>query len=189
MTTESPVLWVVMGVSGSGKSTLAAALSTAFGFAHADGDDFHNEKSVKKMRAGIALNDEDRWPWLDRIADYLLVSEGCSDAPHGRVVACSALKRVYRDRIRRAVPSVRFLFLNGDAAVIRQRLNTRQNHFMHPDLLQSQLNTLELPDVDERDVIELNVGLSVPALIDAIASAFPQIRGRLVTESQLSGRV
>jgi gluconokinase len=183
MMASAPILWVVMGVSGSGKSTLALALAEAFAIAHADGDDFHSPKSVEKMQAGLALEDEDRWPWLDRIAEYLRAPDVRGVAARGRVVACSALKRAYRDRIRYAVPNVRFLFLNGDAALIRQRLSARQNHFMHPALLQSQLDTLELPYGDERDVIELNLKQSVPELIGAVATAFPDFRSPTVTAS------
>ncbi len=182
--TNTPISWVVMGVSGSGKSTLAVALANAFMLVHADGDDFHTQKSVEKMQAGLPLDDDDRWPWLDRIADYLRLTSVQSDVTRGRVIACSALKRAYRDRIRRAVPSVRFLFLNGDSALIRQRLSTRQNHFMNPELLQSQLDTLELPHADERDVIELKLEQSVEALTKAVATAFPAIRCRAIAESQ-----
>lgn len=172
MIDTAPILWVVMGVSGSGKSTLALALADTFGLEYADGDDFHSSESVAKMQAGIALNDEDRWPWLDRIGEHLRMSSSEEHSARGRVVACSALKRAYRDRIRHAAPGVHFLFLNGDSAQIRERLGARQNHFMHPELLQSQLATLELPDSDERDVTELNLCCSVQDLVGVVRISF-----------------
>jgi gluconokinase len=179
MTLSEPILWVVMGVSGSGKSTLALALADAFGLEYTDGDDFHSKESVAKMQSGIALNDEDRWPWLDRIGEHLRMSSSGGVAAGGRVVACSALKRAYRDHIRRTAPGVHFLFLNGDAAQIRARLGARQNHFMHPELLQSQLATLELPQSDERDVTELDVGQSVDALVATVRASFASPENRV----------
>ena len=152
---------VVMGVSGCGKSTLASSLAQGLGLDMVDGDDLHLPESVAKMRAGIALQDEDRWPWLERIGQ-------CLDAPtrsgHGRVVACSALRRVYRDRIRRHAPRVLFVFLDGSAETIRQRMARRVGHYMPPELLESQLRTLERPGHDEDDVLRLDLDASVEAL-------------------------
>ncbi len=152
---------VVMGVSGCGKSTLAASLSEQMQLEMVDGDDLHRPESVAKMRAGIPLQDEDRWPWLDRIGQ-------CLDAPvqqgHGRVVACSALKRVYRDRIRQHASRVLFVFLDGSADTIRQRMALRVGHYMPPELLTSQLGTLERPTADESDVLRLNIDASVETL-------------------------
>ncbi len=149
-----------MGVSGCGKSTLAQALADALGFAMVDGDDLHLPQSVAKMRAGIALEDADRWPWLDSIGDYLAAGEG-----RGRVVACSALKRAYRDRIRRLAAPVQFVFLDGDAELIHRRMALRVGHYMQPDLLDSQLKTLERPGMDETDVLTLNLGDPVADLL------------------------
>lgn len=152
---------VVMGVSGCGKSTLAATLAQRLGLDMVDGDDLHLPESVAKMRAGIALQDEDRWPWLERIGQ-------CLDAPvqqgQGRVVACSALRRVYRDRIRQHAPRVLFVFLDGSADTIRQRMAARVGHYMPPELLASQLGTLERPAADETDVVHLDLGASVDTL-------------------------
>jgi carbohydrate kinase (thermoresistant glucokinase family) len=97
-----------MGVSGSGKSTLSHTLARELGLHMVDGDDLHLPQSVDKMRAGIALQDADRWPWLDRIGRFL--AEGGDHAAEGRIVACSALKRSYRNRIRQLAPAVRFIF-------------------------------------------------------------------------------
>lgn len=153
---------VVMGVSGCGKSTLAAGLAGQMQLEMVDGDDLHLPESVAKMRAGIALRDEDRWPWLERIGQ-------CLDAPaqagHGRVVACSALRRIYRDRIRQYAPQVRFVFLDGSADTLRQRMALRVGHYMPAELLASQLDTLERPAADETDVIRLDIEASVDTLI------------------------
>ena len=110
MTEKTPLLLVVMGVSSSGKSTLAKALGDSLSLRMMDGDDLHSEQSVHKMQAGIALDDADRWPWLDRIANYLSTSDPPDSLEAGKVVACSALKRAYRDRIRDALPEVHFCF-------------------------------------------------------------------------------
>jgi gluconokinase len=146
---------VVMGVSGSGKSTLAGRLASSLGLHMVDGDDLHLPESVAKMAAGIPLEDADRWPWLDRIGQYL--REAAEHPAHGRIVACSALKRVYRDHIRLLAPSVRFVFLDGEPELIRQRIARRTGHYMRADLLASQLQTLERPQEDESDVITLDI--------------------------------
>ncbi len=157
---------IVMGVSGSGKSTVGAALAERMGLEMVDGDDLHLPESVAKMRAGIALEDADRWPWLDRTANLLAARSG----PPGLVVACSALRRVYRDRIRHGAQGVRFVFLDGGFELIRQRMTLRVGHYMQPDLLQSQFRTLERPDVDETDVLALNIHRSVDELVEAALS-------------------
>jgi gluconokinase len=161
---------VVMGVSGSGKSTVAAGMAAAMGVQFIDGDALHLPQSVAKMKAGIALEDEDRWQWLDRIGARLADT---GQSPKGVVVACSALKRVYRDRIRRAAPGVRFVFLEGPAALIESRLAARSGHFMPGTLLASQLQTLELPGPDEGDV--LRVGIGAPAA-DIVRGAVMALR-------------
>jgi carbohydrate kinase (thermoresistant glucokinase family) len=149
---HTPLRLIVMGVSGCGKSTMAAALSERLGLDMVDGDDLHLPESVAKMRAGIALQDADRWPWLDRIGQYLAQAQ-----EPGRVVACSALKRVYRDRIREQAGDVCFVFLDGDFDLIEQRMRQRVGHYMQPGLLDSQFRTLEKPQADETDVIRLPI--------------------------------
>ena len=158
---------VVMGVSGSGKSTVAAGLARELGLRMVDGDDLHLPESVTKMRSGIALEDADRWPWLDRIGHYL--AENGDQPSQGRIVACSALKRTYRDRIRRLAPSVRFIFLDGEPELIRERMSRRTGHYMQPGLLDSQLHTLERPQADETDVIALDIQ-APPAELVALAT-------------------
>lgn len=157
---------VVMGVSGSGKTTLAGTLARELGLCMVDGDDLHLPESVAKMRAGIALQDTDRWPWLDRIGRFL--AEGGDHPAQGRIVACSALKRSYRDRIRQLAPAVRFIFLDGAPELIRQRMLLRTGHYMQPDLLASQLQTLERPQADEADVMSLDIQAE-PARLVAMA--------------------
>ena len=150
-----------MGVSGCGKSTVATALGRHLHLDMVDGDDLHLPESVAKMRAGVALQDADRWPWLDRIGAYLAQAHD-----PGRVVACSALKRAYRDRIRQQAGEVRFLFLKGDFELIEQRLSQRVGHYMQPGLLTSQFEALEIPQHDETDVICLPIIEPVADLVN-----------------------
>ncbi len=157
-----PLRVVVMGVSGCGKSTLASAVARQLQFDMIDGDDLHLPESVAKMRSGVPLEDTDRWPWLDRIGDYLAQAAATQN---GRVVACSALKRVYRDRIRAGAGKVVFIFLDGDAELIRQRMARRAGHYMPPELLDSQLRTLEPPAPDETDVLTLHIATGIDALV------------------------
>ena len=162
---DSPLRIIVMGVSGSGKSTLAQGLSKSLGLRVKDGDELHLAESVAKMSAGIALEDADRWPWLDRIASYLANSEQNPQGTAGAIVSCSALKRSYRDRIRHQAGAVLFLFLDGSPELIRQRMQERKGHYMQAGLLDSQLQTLEKPGADESDVITLNIDQSVSTLL------------------------
>ena len=169
------ILLVVMGVSGCGKSTFSQAIGEALGLLVADGDDFHTPQSVAKMQAGIALDDADRWPWLDQIAAYLaagsLINGGEVGNGSGRVIACSALKRAYRDRIRTALPGVRFFFLDGEPELIRSRMRERTGHFMPPGLLDDQLRTLQRPGFDETDVITLNMSQSITQMVQQARTA------------------
>jgi len=160
-----PLRIIVMGVSGSGKSTLAQGLSEALGIRMKDGDELHLPQSVAKMSAGIALQDEDRWPWLDRIANYLNNDDQSEQGHAGGIVACSALKKIYRDRIRDQAGPVVFLFLDGTSELIRQRMLERQGHYMQAGLLDSQLQTLEKPNAQETDVIHLSIEQSIPQIL------------------------
>ena len=160
------MLLVVMGVSGCGKSTFSQAIGDALGLQVADGDDFHTPQSVAKMQAGFALDDADRWPWLDRIAAYLSAGAAADANEAGRVIACSALKRAYRDRIRSHLRGVRFVFLDGDAELIKRRLHERTGHFMPPGLLDGQLRTLQRPASDETDVITVNMAQPIAQMVE-----------------------
>ena len=157
-----------MGVSGSGKSTVGAGIADALGLAFVDGDGLHSAESVARMAAGKALRDEDRWPWLDRIGARLA---DAGIAPGGLVIACSALKRSYRDRIRSAAPGVRFVFLAGTAELIAARMEGRTGHYMPPALLASQLQTLEPPGADEADALRFDIALPAPEIVRRAAVA------------------
>ena len=164
MAVAGRVALVVMGVSGSGKSTVAAGIADALGLHFIDGDGLHSPESVARMQAGIPLSDEDRWPWLERIGRRLADEAAW---PLGVVIACSALRRAYRDRIRAGAPGVRFVFLDGSAEVIRARMAGRIGHYMPPSLLASQLQTLEPPGGDEPDVLRLDIERPAEAVIGA----------------------
>ena len=145
---------VVMGVTSTGKTTIGERLAAHLGARFAEGDSYHPKANVAKMRAGTPLNDEDRWPWLQAIAaDMRKWMESGTPA----VVACSALKQAYRDILRGADPGVRFVHLEGDPMVLRQRIEQRSGHYMPPTLLPSQLATLEDPST-EPDVVTVGVG-------------------------------
>jgi gluconokinase len=149
---------VVMGVSGSGKTTVGQALARAMGAPFIDGDDLHSAAARAKMTHGMALDDADRAPWLDRIGAALA---DVAQYPAGLVIACSALRRRYRDRLRaRAGPQLRFLFLKGDEALMQARVSSRPGHYMPASLVDSQFATLELPD-DEPDVITLDADADI----------------------------
>jgi gluconokinase len=137
---------VVTGVSGSGKSTVAAGLVERLGWEFAEGDDFHPPANVEKMRAGHPLDDEDRWPWLRGLADWIGERERNGQSV---VVTCSALKRAYRDVLRDGHPSVWFAHVTADADLLRQRLGRRDGHYMPASLLDSQLAALEALGHDE----------------------------------------
>jgi gluconokinase len=136
-----------MGVTGSGKSVIGAAFAGALGVDFVEGDDYHPAANIRKMSAGIPLNDADRAGWLRALAKRIREAR---DAGKGLVVACSALKRSYRDVLRAQAPDLQFVFLRGSRELIAQRLAKRgSKHFMPPSLLDSQLTTLEEPLPDE----------------------------------------
>ena len=141
---------VVMGVSGSGKSTIASMLAQRLHWVYEDGDWFHPKSNVEKMHHGEPLTDEDRWPWLHAIADWIDATRRAGG--HG-VVACSALKRVYRDILIGDRRDVRLVFLKGDRDLIARRIAARADHFMPSTLLESQFAALELPQADERPIV------------------------------------
>ena len=159
---KPPCALIVMGVSGSGKSTIATALATRLRWTFEDGDRFHPASNVAKMSAGHPLTDEDRWPWLQAIADE--IGRVCTAGGHV-VIACSALKRAYRDVLVRNRKDVRFVFLDGSPALIAGRLAARKGHFMPPGLLDSQFKTLEPPQADEHPVI-----VSIDAPVETIVN-------------------
>ena len=138
---------VVMGVSGSGKTTVGLLLADALGLVFADADAFHTPEAVARMSSGAPLTDDDRWPWLGAIADWLAEHSG------GGVVACSALKRSYRDVLRRGAPDGWFLYLAGSTSLMAERVRGREDrHFMPASLVSSQFEALEPPEADEQAI-------------------------------------
>ncbi|WP_431126677.1 gluconokinase [Variovorax paradoxus] len=158
---------VVMGVSGTGKSSVAAGLACVLGVPWVDGDDLHVPEAVARMRGGVPLCDEDRWPWLERIGARL--SDEAA-APAGVVVACSALKRAYRDRLRTAAPGLHFVCLDGPRALVRHRLEERTGHYMPPALLDSQLQSFEKPGADEPEVLHAGIEEPVPLIVASVGA-------------------
>lgn len=154
---------VVMGVSGSGKSTVGVLLAERLGLPFVDGDDLHPEANVAKMAAGTPLTDDDRWGWLDAVAEVLA-------RPGGVVVAASVLRRAYRDRVRAGAPGTRFVLLHGTHELLRSRMEARVDHFMPATLLASQLATLELLGRDEHG-LDFDVALEPAAIAEAAATA------------------
>lgn len=161
---RTPCALVIMGVSGSGKTTIADRLAERLGWPCEDGDKYHPKSNVEKMSAGQPLTDEDRWPWLNAIADE--IERVCQARGHV-VVACSALKRAYRDVLLRGRDDVRIVFLNGTQKLIAGRLALRKDHFMPPGLLDSQFKTLETPGPDE-NAIDVSIDASVDTIVDDI---------------------
>lgn len=149
----SSLVVVISGVSGSGKSTVARTVAEHLGARYVDADDFHPSSNIAKMAVGIPLTDEDRLPWLQR-----LVSE-INASPEPVILACSALKRSYRDTLRTATKPVRFVELSGGREVLEQRLQNRDDHFMPADLLDSQLASFEPLEEDEAG---LRLDLEIP---------------------------
>lgn len=148
---------VIMGVAGSGKSSLARAVAAGESMEVIEGDDFHSAESRRKMRAGVALTDADRQGWLERLAQAL------RERPAGVVLACSALRRRYREQLRQAAPGLRFVFLDISRAEAGARLAARTDHFFAPSLVDSQFETLESP-VGEAGVLRVDATDPVPAL-------------------------
>jgi gluconokinase len=146
----SPAVLVVMGVSGSGKTTIGELLAEGFHGEFADADRFHPPANVEKMQNGIPLTDEDRWPWLAAIAAFI---DETRAAGRRAVVACSALKRRYRDVLVDGRPDVRLVYLKGDQVLIAGRIAERHGHFMPASLLPSQFAALEEPGPEEDPII------------------------------------
>lgn len=149
-----PVVLVLMGVAGCGKTTVAAILSGRLDWPFEEGDALHPQSNVDKMHAGHPLTDEDRAPWLKKVADWV---DQCLDAGENGVITCSALKRAYREVINRRGSGVEFVYLAGSRELIAARLVTRHGHFMPPSLLDSQFADLQEPSADE-PAIRVDVG-------------------------------
>lgn len=160
---DSATVFVLMGVSGSGKTTIGKALAQKLGCSFYDGDDFHPPENVAKMANGIPLNDADRRPWLARLHDLIAEYEARGETA---VLACSALKKQYRDQLRMGNETIRFIFLYGSFDTIWQRMQTRPGHYMKADMLQSQFDALEAPDPTE--ALQIDIANSVAQIVTAI---------------------
>ena len=160
--------FVLMGVSGCGKSSVGSALAASLAGIYVDGDDLHPAANVAKMSAGIPLTDADRWPWLDKIGRCLTLADETA------LIGCSALKRIYRDRIRQVVGApVSFIHLAGSRETIQRRLQARRDHFMPPALLDSQFAALEPPGADER-AITVDIDQPLDQVVAAILIALEE---------------
>jgi len=172
---------VVMGVAAAGKSTVGRALAERLGVAFIDADDLHSDANRAKMSAGVPLDDDDRAPWLDAVG-AVLAARGPADADRGGhaasvVVACSALRRRYRDRLRELEPATRFVHLDAAPEVLRSRAEARTGHFMPPELLDSQLAILEPLAADEAGC-RVDVGAPVDEVVADAIDALDAIRPR-----------
>jgi gluconokinase len=155
---------VMMGVSGSGKTTVARGVAERNGWVLLEGDTFHPAANVAKMHAGVPLTDDDRWPWLQAIAREIDKLRGQHTSA---VVACSALKRAYRDILIADRPDVVLVYLHGSQALIAERLAVRKNHFMPATLLDSQFATLEEPGEDEHPIV-VSIAQPPDAIVDEL---------------------
>jgi gluconokinase len=162
---------ILMGVSGVGKTTIGQILSEKLGWPLFDADEFHSASNIEKMRNGIALQDEDRWPWLDRMNAMLREREGRGE---NALLACSALKQAYRERLARGTTNLRWVYLKGNFELIRERLEARKGHYMKAGLLESQFATLEEPS----DALTVDIGETPIAIADSILGRLQAIPTR-----------
>lgn len=166
---------VVMGVSGSGKTTVARAIAEATGLVFAEADDFHPAANVEKMRSGIPLADDDRWPWLSDLARWMAEQAA---AGASTIMACSALKRAYRDALGSGPPAVFFVHLSGDPGLIEARIAGRTGHYMPASLLGSQLATLEPLEADEAGIV-IDVATPLEQIVATAVDAVEALRNHL----------
>jgi gluconokinase len=171
------VIIIVFGVSGAGKTTVGKLLAQDLGWRFVEADDFHPAANIEKMRSGHALTDEDRWPWLERLRQQ--IEQSVTPGENG-VLACSALKRAYRNRLR-VSDEVQFVFLSGDYALIEKQLRRRHRHFMNPDLLQGQFDDLEQPQPEE-NVLTIKLGGKPEEIVDRIKTKLI-LKGESIAES------
>ncbi|MGH3688745.1 MAG: gluconokinase [Microbacterium sp.] len=175
MTTERRPI-IVMGVSGVGKTTIGRDLARRIGVSFVDADDLHGPANITKMAAGAPLDDDDRWPWLDRVGEALA-------ADPALVVACSALKRSYRDRLRASAPTIVFVHLDAPEERVAEQATARRGHFMPPTLLASQLQTLE-PLASDEDGIAISVDAAHDVLVERICGVLATVARRPGPESR-----
>lgn len=154
---------IAIGVSGAGKTTIGKLLAQELGWPFYEADDFHSQANIDKLHRGIPLTDADRWPWLESLRQLIKRSLETGD---NAVLACSALKRAYRERLH-VSDEVKFVFLRGDYALIEKQLRRRHGHFMNPELLRSQFADLEEPKPDE-DMVTIELGRTPQELVEEI---------------------
>ncbi|MBC3214036.1 gluconokinase [Serratia sp. JSRIV001] len=162
---------ILMGVSGSGKSTIGAAVAREIKAKFIDGDDLHPRANIQKMASGQPLNDEDRAPWLQRLND---AAYSLNHKNESGIIVCSALKRRYRDLLRKDNDNMVFIYLKGSFETILARLQARSGHFMPTELLKSQFEALEEPGVDEKDVICVDIDTDVEGVVGRCVAALKQ---------------
>lgn len=162
---------ILMGVSGSGKSTIGAAVAREIKAKFIDGDDLHPRANIQKMASGQPLNDEDRAPWLQRLND---AAYSLNHKNESGIIVCSALKRRYRDLLRKDNDNMVFIYLKGSFEVILARLQARSGHFMPTELLKSQFEALEEPGADEKDVICVDIDTDVEGVVGRCVAALKQ---------------
>ena len=162
---------IIFGVSGAGKTTVGKLLAGEVGWHFIEADDFHPAANIQKMRTGHPLTDEDRWPWLDCLREQI---EQLLSAGKNAVLACSALKRAYRDRLRIS-DEVKFVFLHGDCALVEKQLRKRHGHFMDANLLKSQFDDLEEPQPGE-NVLTLELGRMPEEIVSQIEAKLQVVR-------------
>ena len=176
-----PAVVVIMGVSGSGKTTIGRVLAERLGWPYKEGDELHPKANVEKMSRGIPLTDEDRWPWLRKVAEWI---DGQLAAGKPGVIACSMLKRAYRDVVIDGRKGAKLLYLRGDKGVIAERIAQRKGHFMPASLLDSQFAILEEPGKDEHPLI-VEVHGSVQDAVDASMKLLEEERSKQQNQSKI----
>ncbi|AVF36289.1 gluconokinase [Rahnella sikkimica] len=164
---------ILMGVSGSGKSTVGAALAREINAKFIDGDDLHPRANIQKMASGTPLNDDDRAPWLLRLNDAAYSLRHKNETG---IIVCSALKRRYRDALRKDNEGMVFIYMKGSFDVIAERLKARAGHFMPTDLLRSQFDALEEPGEDEPDVLRVNIDHQFEGVVDRCVAALKTLQ-------------
>lgn len=169
-----PSIILLMGVAGSGKTTTGERLSRVLGWTFRDADSFHPAANVEKMKSGVPLTDADRWPWLDAIGAWM-DAQSAQELPG--IVSCSALKRVYRDRLFGGRGHAGLVYLAGSKALIGERMGRRKHHFMPPALLVSQFATLEPPGMDENALI-VDVGMTPDRVVQAIIAQWGLVKSK-----------
>jgi len=162
---------ILMGVSGSGKTTIGQILSEKLSWPLFDADEFHSAASIEKMRNGIPLEDADRWPWLDRMNAMLREREARGESV---LLACSALKQAYRDRLSKGIAEIRWIYLKGQIELIRERLEARKGHYMKAGLLESQFAALEEPE----HALSVDIDDSPDSIADSILGRLQALPAR-----------